>query len=188
MRRVIVGMHLSLDGFVGGPDGELGWSYATSDDGVIRWIIESLDDVDTILLGRVAYENMASYWPTATDALATPMNDRKKVVFSRSIRNGAWSNTRVVRGDLVEEVERLKQQPGKDMVVQGGVRFAQSLVQAGLVDQFRLVTHPVALGRGSPLFKDLPGDFYLRLLATREFGAGAVLHVYDALNCPGPRD
>ena len=173
-------MHISLDGFVGGPGGDLGWSYASSDDGVIRWVIESLDDVDTILLGRVAYENMAGYWPTATDALATPMNDWVKVVFSRSIRNGTWSNTRVVRGDVVEEIARLKRQPGKDMVVQGGVRFAQSLVWAGLVDQFRLVTHPVALGAGSPLFKDLPGEYRLRLLTTREFGAGAVLHVYDA--------
>jgi len=77
-------------------------------------------------------------------------------------------------------VERLKQQPGKDMVVQGGVSFVQSLVRAGLVDQYRLVTHPVALGSGSPLFTNLPGDLHMRLQAIREFDAGAVLHVYDA--------
>ncbi|MDQ1361549.1 MAG: hypothetical protein QOJ44_1926 [Acidimicrobiaceae bacterium] len=181
MRRVVVGMHISLDGFVSGPDGDLGWSYPTSDDGVIRWIIESLEDVDTILLGRVAYEAMAGYWPTATDALATPMNDREKVVFSRTIHNGAWNNTRVVKGDTMGEVARLKRQPGKDMVVQGGVSFVQSLVRAGLVDQYRLVTHPVALGCGSPLFKNLPGDLNMTLQATREFDAGAVLHIYDAV-------
>jgi dihydrofolate reductase len=177
VRKLIVGMHISMDGFVAGADGIPG--YSSSDDAVLQWIIDSLDDdVDTIVLGRVAYESMSAYWPTATDALANRMNSREKIVFTSNPTAASWHNTRMVTGDAAAEIARLKQRPGKGMMVQGGAALAQSATRAGLVDEFRLITHPVALGTGHALFSRLTEPLHLRLVKTTPFETGAVAHVY----------
>lgn len=177
MRKLVIGMHISIDGFVGGAHGIPG--YASTDDAVLRWIIDSLAEMDTILLGRVAYEGMAGYWPTATDALAKLMNSHAKVVFTRTPAESAWPNTRLhTTTDAATEVARLKQEPGKDIIVLGGAELARSLITAGLVDEYRLVTHPAALGEGLPLFGRLAAPVQLRLHDRTEFDTGAVAVVY----------
>jgi dihydrofolate reductase len=176
VRKLIIGMHISIDGFVAGADGIPG--YASSDDAVLQWIVDSLDDVDTIVLGRVAYGPMSAYWPTATDALASRMNSREKIVFTSNPAAASWPNTRMVSGDAAAEIARLKQRPGKNMIVQGGAALAQSVTRAGLVDEYRLITHPVALGAGHALFSRLTEPLHLRLVKATPFETGAVAHVY----------
>jgi dihydrofolate reductase len=129
-------------------------------------------------MGRVTYEEMASYWPSSTHEYAAPMNEIPKVVFSKSIERADWPESQIARGDLAEEVAALKVIPGKDMIAWGGARFAQSLARHGLVDEYRLVTHPVAVTKGEPLFKDLASPVRLRLVETRSFKSAAV-HVYE---------
>lgn len=174
MRKLVIGLHVSIDGFVGNDEGIPG--YATTDDTVTEWIIDSLSDMDTILLGRVAYEPMAAYWPTATIPLATQMNSLAKVVFTSTPGEPNWPNTRLhTATDAATEVARLKREPGKDMIVVGGSALPQSLIAAGLVDEYRLLTHPVALGTGKPLFAT---PVQLKPHSRTEFATGAVANVY----------
>jgi len=185
MRKLILKMHLSVDGFVGGPNGELDWVFATIDDDVTAWIVDRLWQAGVHIMGGVTYNDMASYWPNANmqtpqdKPFAAPMNEIPKVVFSKTLKDATWTDSRIARGDLREEIARLKQQPGKPILAHGGARFAQSLSKLDLIDEYRLVTHPVALGGGSPLFKDLPGVLNLKLQSAKSFPSGVVAHVYE---------
>lgn len=178
MRKVVVGMSVSLDGFVGGPHAEVDWAFATIDDELKAWIVDSLWQAGVHVMGRTTYLDMAAYWPSSQDAYARPMNEIPKTVFSRTLKNAEWSNSRIARGDLATEIARLKQQPGKDVLVHGGASLVQSLARLGLVDEYRLRIHPVALGDGLPLFKDLPHALTLRLVSATTFDTGAVVHIY----------
>jgi dihydrofolate reductase len=106
-------------------------------------------------MGSVTYRDMAAHWPSSTESYAAPMNQIPKIVFSGSLKNADWRDTRIVSGDLAKEIAKLKQEPGRDLLAHGGVRFAQSLVRTRAVDEYRLVIHPVVLGRGKRIFADL---------------------------------
>lgn len=174
MRKLVIGMHVSLDGFVSSADGIPG--YASTNDAVLRWITDSLAEMDMIVLGRIAYDSMSRYWPTATDELAGLMNSTAKVVFTSNPIEPVWHNTRMHSAtDAVTEVQRLKALPGKDMMVLGGARIAQSLAAGGVVDEYRLLTHPVALGSGVPLFT---APTNLSLVHSTAFDTGAFAQVY----------
>jgi dihydrofolate reductase len=129
-------------------------------------------------MGRATYEEMAAFWPSATDDYAAPMNEIPKVVFSTSLERADWPETRIARGDLAEEIGRLKQEPGNDVIVHGGAQFAQSLSRLRLIDEFRLVVHPIALSEGLPLFSELAEPLRLTLTEAQTFEGGAALHVY----------
>jgi dihydrofolate reductase len=129
-------------------------------------------------MGRTTYEEMAEFWPTSDDAYAAPMNDIPKVVFSKTLKQAAWRESRIARGDLTDEIAQLKREPGKDLIAWGGAAFAQSLTRLGLVDEYRLVLQPVALGEGLPLFKDLTAPLRLELVDAQTYNTGAALHVY----------
>jgi len=128
-------------------------------------------------MGRVTYEAMAGYWPTSTHAYAAPMNDIPKIAFSNTLERADWGDTRIIRGDLVEQIARLKREPGKDLLAHGGATFVQALAHNGLIDEYRLITHPIAVGRGLPMFSDLPTPLHLELVDARTFGS-ATLRVY----------
>jgi dihydrofolate reductase len=130
------------------------------------------------LMGRVTYEEMAGYWPTSTHAYAAPMNEIPKVVFSKSLERADWPNSRIARGDLVDEVKRLKQEPGNDLMAHGGASFGQALARNDLIDEYRLITHPVAVGSGLPLFTELEAPLTMKVVDTRNFG-GTLLRVYQ---------
>jgi dihydrofolate reductase len=115
---------------------------------------------------------------SSTHDYAAPMNAIAKVVFSKGIERADWPESQIARGDLAEEIARLKGTAGKDIIAWGGARFAQSLARLGLIDEYRLVTHPVAVAKGEPLFKDLSRPARLRLVETRSFTSAAV-HVYE---------
>lgn len=177
MRKVFLQMVVSLDGYVAGPDGDLSWVFPGLDDDLRGWIVESLSGVDTQLLGRVSFLEQSQYWPTANEPLAPILNDSLKVVFSGTLSPDKleWQNSRLAEGTPAEEVARLKEQPGKDIYVPGGGTFAQSLSAERLIDEYRLIVHPVVLGGGLPLFS-APID--LRLLETKAFGTGSIVLVY----------
>jgi dihydrofolate reductase len=130
-------------------------------------------------MGRVTYLEMAGHWPTSTEPAAAPMNDIPKVVFSKSLERADWQDTRIARGELAAEATRLKEEPGGDIVAHGGASFVQALVRSGLVDEFRFVVHPCALGEGLPVFEDLAEPLNLRLVEATPFPSGALGLVYQ---------
>ena len=179
MRKVIYSMNLSLDGFVEGPNRELDWS--TPDEELHRFWNDQTRETGTLLYGRRLYQLMADFWPTADANPSAPeyvvefarmWMDMPKVVFSTTLEKVDW-NSRLVRDNVAEEVTRLKAQPGKDMDV-GGPTLASTLIRLGLVDEYRLVVHPVVLGGGTPFFPALDNTISLRLIETRAFGSGFV--------------
>lgn len=178
MRNVIVMMSVSVDGFVapvkGAPDHR-----SEPEDPVLKQTkLDWLRDAGTHAMGRVTYEEMASHWPQSADAYAAPMNDLPKVVFSSTLENADWNDSQVARGDLAEEISALRQEPGGEIIAWGGASFVQALSRAGLVDEYRLVINPVALGAGLPLFKDLAAPMRLQLIHSTSYATGAVLHIY----------
>ncbi|MGH2946143.1 MAG: dihydrofolate reductase family protein [Solirubrobacteraceae bacterium] len=172
-------MGVSIDGFVAALDGAHDWGYGREDDATKRWKLDSVRRAGAHLMGRVTYEQMAAAWPTSTSEYAAPMNDIPKVVFSKTLQTADWAESRIARGELSEEIDRLKREPGTDLIAHGGATFAQALSRLGLIDEYRLVVHPAALGAGLPLFKELPAPLYLELVEARSFATGAVGHVYQ---------
>jgi dihydrofolate reductase len=207
MRKLILKMSVSVDGFVGGPNGEIDWIFKSFDAGATAWDVTTLWQAGVHIMGSRTFRDMAAYWPTSTEPFAPPMNEIPKVVFSRTglgkatttraledatrLQKGgaapampaaiaSWMNPAIATGDLAGEIARLKQQPGKPILAHGGASFARSLVRQGLIDEYHLLIHPVALGRGLPLFSDLEKPLDLKLASATAFDGGTVAHVYEA--------
>jgi dihydrofolate reductase len=207
MRKLVLKMSVSVDGFVGGPNGEIDWLFRSMDEGSTAWTVDSIGQAGVHVMGSRTFRDMAAYWPSSTEPFARPMNEIPKVVFARhglgdgksgpttqalsdaraqATGNAAqatpavesWRAPRVATGDLAEEVARLKQEPGKEILAHGGARFAQSLVKGGLVDEYRLLIHPVVLGRGLPLFAELTAPVDLTLIESHRFGRGVIANIY----------
>ncbi|HVH12136.1 MAG TPA: dihydrofolate reductase family protein [Longimicrobium sp.] len=177
MRKVVLSEMVSLDGYFKGP-GE-GWEaldWHRGDDA--EWEAYSIDTVsaaDTLLFGRETYVGFQEYWPAQTTELARLLNGIEKVVFSTMLDGVSWTGARIVRDGAAGEIARLKQLPGRDIVVFGSADFAATLIANGLVDEFRLAYTPVVLGGGVPLFKPGQERLNLRLAGTRTFASGVVL-------------
>jgi dihydrofolate reductase len=180
MSRLVLIMRVSLDGLVARPGGfgAVDWGVPPEDPALKARKLDWLRDAGLHLMGRVTYEEMAGFWPVSDDEYAAPMNDIPKVVFSRTLTKADWAQSTIASGDLAGEVSALKREPGKDMIAWGGAAFAQSLSRLRLVDEYRLVVQPVALGDGLPLFAGLTAPFVLDLIEARAYADGAVLHVY----------
>ena len=191
MRRVIVSNVMSLDGFVSGPKGELDWFvYAGFVKGTefgeyVRALIRS---VGAILLGRLTYEEFSSYWPTAKNddpVITERMNNLPKFVFSRSLEKvawGDWGTAKLVKEDASAMVSRMKQEPGRDMVVYGSATLVSALMKAELIDEYQLFLYPIVLGSGRPEFKDLNERHSLRLVDVNRFKSGIVKLIYQPLS------
>jgi dihydrofolate reductase len=202
MRKLILKMSVSIDGFVAGPHGEIDWIFRSMDDEATAWTVESLWQAGVHIMGSRTFRDMAAYWPASSEPFAAPMNEIPKMYFSsgreqsttRALEDAtarigslppasaraleSWEAARVLTGDLAEEVARLKHKPGKSVVAHGGATFAQNLVKLGLVDEYRLVVHPVVLGTGLPLFAGLASPLDLKLVEAAPFASGAVGHAY----------
>ena len=180
MRQLVLQMGVTLDGYVAGTGGEGDWGFPAEHPDVRAWKVASLRQVGTHIMGRVTYEAMAAYWPTATGEYAEFMNDLPKVVFSKTLPAAEWPGSRIARGDLSEEVAALKSDSGGngEIMVHGGAAFVQALSRSGLIDEYRLVILPVALGNGLPLFKDLARPLPLDLAEAKSFPGGTAIHVY----------
>ena len=180
MRKLVLSMGMSLDGLVARP-GRFGaghWGVPPEDPALKERKLAWFQSVDLHLMGRTTYEEMAGFWPTSDDPYAAPMNQIPKVVFSKTLVRGDWPDTQVAGGDLEAEISELKRQGDNDLLAWGGAAFAQSLSRLGLVDEYRLILQPVALGEGLPLFKGLPAPLTLQLVDAVTYPTGAALHVY----------
>ena len=200
-RKLVLKMSVSLDGFVTGPNGEVDRIFRTMGDPSAReWVINTAREAGAHIMGSRSYYEMAAFWPYSDSPVAPAMNDIPKIIFSRTgIKDGtqadrvgerpgvmptaavlqSWAEPTVARGDLVEEVLRLKEQPGNYILAHGGAQFGQSLAASGLIDEYRLVIHPVVLGQGQPLFSALRSPVDLRLISATSFGSGVVAVVYQ---------
>ena len=184
MRRLILQTGVSIDGYVAALDGWHPWNDGGGDETVKRWILDSVSAAGAHLMGRVTYEDMASAWPNSTSAFARPMNEIQKVVVSKTLQHADWPETRIASGDLAEEIGRLKREPGNDLIAYGGATFDQSLSRLGLVDEYRLMVQPAALGAGLPLFKDLDAPLQLELVEATTYPKGLAIHVYRPRSTP----
>jgi dihydrofolate reductase len=182
MKKIIVSNYVTLDGFFAGPQGEIDWFVWNEE--TVEYSKELLQAIDTILFGRMTYELMAGYWPTAAAAEEDPaiieaMNNLPKIVFSRTLEKVGWNNAKLAKGDLGEEVTALKRRPGRDIVIYGSGSIVAALAERGLIDEYLLFVNPVVLGEGKPLFKGLKERFPLELKKTQVFKNGVVLLDYQ---------
>ena len=178
MTSLILKMSISLDGCVAPADGSSGWETAGRSPDGAEWVLDTVSNARAHLIGAATYAAWATYWPGASGPFAGPMNEIPKVVFSNSLSSADWPETTIATGDLAEAVTRLKQErSGGYLLAQGGVRFARSLVQTGLIDEYRLVVHPVVLGAGERLFTS---PLTIEPISTTAFSRGAVAHVFTA--------
>ncbi|MEU1499680.1 dihydrofolate reductase family protein [Streptomyces sp. NPDC005732] len=184
MRKIVLMMSVSLDGYIEGPDHEIGWHRV--DEELHRHFNEEISRFGALLDGRVTHELMAAYWPTADqDPASTPTEaefagiwrDIPKIVYSRTLERSDW-NTTVVREVVPEEVRALKEEPGGDLGL-GGADLAATFLRHDLVDELRIYVHPVLIGGGTPLFPKADVLTALRLTGTRTFGNGVVLLRYE---------
>jgi dihydrofolate reductase len=186
MRKVILQEFVSIDGLAAGPKGNVDFIPAATqnDPSLDRHQLELTDSVDLILLGRVTYEMFAGYWPNQTkedDPAADVLNETPKLVFSKTLKRAPWgkyAEARVEPGDAAEVVARLKQEPGKDMMLWGSLSVARALTKAGLIDRYELVVCPVVLGDGTPLFGDEISEREFKLQETMAFDRGGVALAY----------
>lgn len=179
MRRLLMWNVCTLDGrFEGAKPWDLAFHESVWGDELQRFSLEQLQEVGAVLYGRATYQGMASYWSTQTGATAEFMNRLPKVVFSNTLDVASWNNTRLVKGDAVAEVRRLKQEAGNDLFVFGSARLSESLMAAGLFDEYRLCLAPVVLGEGTSLFKPHHQPRAMRLLESRVLSTGGIILRY----------
>jgi dihydrofolate reductase len=178
MPALVLKMSVSLDGYIAPADGSTGWIAAGGSDDGFSWTAETVSNAGAHLVGAATYAAWAGYWPSATGPFAKAMNEIPKVVFSDSLASAGWGETTIAAGDLAEAITRLKQErSGGYLLAHGGARFARSLVETGLIDEYRLMIHPVVLGAGERLFL---APLTIEPVSTTVFSGGAVAHVFAA--------
>jgi dihydrofolate reductase len=182
MRKVIVFIMISLDGYFEGPDHELDWHNVDAEFND-TFAMPQLNEADTLIFGRRTYELMVSYWPTDAaqrndSAIAGKMNSLPKIVFSRTLKNADWHNTTLLQENATEQLRELKDTPGKDMLVLGSSKLCVSLLSAGLIDEIRLIVNPVILGKGNTVFGGITEPVRMQLLDTKTFKSDNVLLRY----------
>jgi dihydrofolate reductase len=181
MRKVLIQLMVSVDGFFEGPGRELNWHNVDAE--FQRYAEDMLSNTDLLLFGRVTYELMASYWPaeyaiTNDKVIAGYMNNLPKIVFSKTLSSASWNNTMLVKENIVEEVIKLKQQPGKDITILGSSDLAVALIPHNLIDEFRIIVNPVILGSGKSIFKGLNDKIKLKLTDSKISKSGNVFLYY----------
>jgi dihydrofolate reductase len=182
MRRVLVFNNVSLDGYIADEKGDMSWAHKQDPE----WLAFTADNAKgqaEMLFGRVTYQMMAGWWPTpqaiqSMPGVARAMNEAPKVVFSRTLGEASWQNTRLVKGDPAAEVRKMKTETGPGMLVMGSGTIVSQLTDAGLVDEYQLVLHGIALGRGKKMF-DVREKTPLALTKTRVFKNGNVVLWYE---------
>lgn len=173
---------VSLDGYLNGPNGDISWTRHDAEEAEFSG--QNAESGSTLLFGRKTFELMAGYWPTPmarqnNPATADGMNKADKIVFSRTLKTAEWSNTRLVKDNIAEEVRKLKQMPGKEMTLLGSGSILTQLTEQGLIDEYQIMLNPVAIGSGTPIFQGIRRKLDLKLIATRTFKSGVLLLTYQ---------
>jgi dihydrofolate reductase len=184
MRKLIVFNNVSLDGYFVDANSSMQWAHAGSNDPEFAaFSAANASGEGCLLFGRITYDLMASYWPTLAalqqlPTIAAGMNRMPKVVFSRTLTHAAWNNTRVLSGDLGEEVRKLKAEPGPGLCILGSGSIVAQLAPTGLIDEYQLILNPIALGAGRPLFTGIPAPASFHLAHSRTFQNGKIYLSY----------
>lgn len=174
MPNIIVTEFMSLDGVVENPS----WTFKYWNDETAAFKAEETSDNQAMLLGRVTYQGFAVAWPNSKDAGADYFNNTRKYVVSTTLDTLEWNNSVLINGDVVDEIAKLKQQSGPEIVVHGSANLVQTLIQHNLVDRYRLLVYPVFLGKGKRLFQDdVAGS--LKLLESRQLSSGVMGLIYE---------
>ncbi len=180
---------ISLDGYTAGPNDDMSFVGESFNDEMGVYEDDIVSQSDTLVLGRVTYESFAGSWPYVPDregasegekSYARKLNAMHKIVFSKTLASADWNNSRLLREIDAQEIERLKQQDGKDMLIYGSASMVQQLTKLGLIDEYQLLVHPVLVGGGKALFKDLSEKRKLRFVSAKPFSSGVVLMTYAA--------
>jgi dihydrofolate reductase len=171
----------TLDGFSEGPNSQFDW--LVPDDEFNDFAARQLEKADTLVFGRVSYEHMAAYWPTQLArvnpaAITSRMNSKPKLVFSTTLEHADWSNTTIIAGDAVEQIETLKAAPGGELLAVGSAHLTANFAAAGVLDELRVMVCPIVIGQGRSLFEDLKSRLALTLADVRQFASGNVLLTY----------
>jgi len=183
MRKLVLFLHASLDGFVEGPNGAMDIGWIAYDADLAKHAKDILSTADTVIWGRATYQMMHGYWPSMLSNPEASEHERnhaewiektEKIVFSTTLDKVEWNNSRLVKDHVEEEINKLKQQPGKDMVILGSPRFAHYLMQLNLIDEYKITISPVLIGNGLPLFEGVSEKTNLKLIENKTFASGAI--------------
>jgi len=176
---------MTVDGFIGGPNGEMDWNVRDWTDDINQYVTAIVQSIDTIVLGRKLAEGFIPYWTNVARDMDHPENsagriftNTRKVVFSKTLQRSEWENTTLADGDLVDEITALKAQPGKDIIAYGGATLVSALINHALIDEFHLFINPVAIGSGLTIFQELERRKNLALLHSIAFDCGIVVLHY----------
>ncbi len=169
-------MLTSIDGYIEGTNKDISWHLWNNE--MDAYMMDFFKTVDTFIYGRKSYELMLDYWPSQTGSFANIMNEMPKIVFSKTLKNGMM-NSKIVNGDVAETIQKEKRKPGKNMVLFAGANIASTFIAKNLIDEYRLIISPVALGSGNPLFQ-IDKTLNLTLSETKTFQCGNVLLIYQA--------
>jgi dihydrofolate reductase len=175
MRKIVANFFISLDGVVERPDQ---WHFPYFNDEMGEVVGSGMAESDAMLLGRKTYEEFAAFWPAQSEPPADHMNGIQKVVVSTTLKRADWQNSTVIRGNLAEALGQLKNQPGKDIGTVGSATLVRSLLREGLLDELRLLIHPIVVGSGAKLFDGDAGKAPLKLVSSRTFSNGVLHCVY----------
>ena len=187
MRHLTFFMHTSLDGFVAGTNGEMNWIKV--DEEIFDFVATMTANADAALYGRVTYDMMQAYWPTAGDKPNASKHDKEhsawymkvsKIVLSKTLSQEGLENTTVIGDNIAEKVNAIKQQPGKNILIFGSPSASHTLLGLGLIDEFWLFVNPVLLGQGMPLFKNINERTDLQLVESKTFGCGVIALHYKS--------
>jgi dihydrofolate reductase len=172
MRKLILSANITLDGYMAGENGELDWHFSHWNGELMDCALEQLRGIDTILVGRVAYESMSAHWPSAEKnkmnsaseaEFANTMNRLQKVVFSKTLSRTSWNNSMLMSEINPVEIQRLKKQQGKDMIIWGGVTIASAFLEKKLFDEYRISIAPIVIGKGISISKEITKGLRLKL-------------------------
>ena len=186
MRKLKLQVQITIDGFISGPNGEMDWLTFDWSPDLNEYVTQLTDPVDTILLGRNLAEGFIPHWTNALNNAepepgADKMVNTPKVVFTRTLEESVWENTVLAKGDLVKEIDALKQKPGGDMIAYGGGKFVSSLIKENLIDELHLFINPAAIGSGMQIFADINGKQNYQLLHAKSFDCGIVVLTYKPI-------
>jgi dihydrofolate reductase len=183
MRKLVVFNHVSLDGYFVDVNGDMSWAHK-NDAEWNAFVADNAKGDATLLFGRITYELMAGFWPTPhaienMPIVAERMNNLPKVVFSRTLDKASWNNTKLVKGDMVAEVRRMKEELGEGIVIMGSGTIVSQLAQEDLIDEYEVVVNPLVLRKGRTMFEGVKEKLNLKLTKTRSFSNGNVFLCYE---------
>jgi dihydrofolate reductase len=179
MRKLKLQVQMSVDGYVGGPNGEMDWTARDWDDKLKEYVGAITEPVDCIVLGRKLAQGFIPHWASnPQEEGADKFNNTNKVVFTKTLEKSEWDDTVLAKGDLVDEITKLKKQDGKDIIAYGGATFVSALIKHGLIDEFHLFINPTAIGKGLSIFNELDGKQNLTLVKSTSFDCGMVVLHY----------